>query len=92
MNKVITISLIITAIHVSMLPEMIFSWIRNIFLKLPVYLHNPLFNCLICMGGIYTIILYPILYGFDFKDIIITMLQVIGLNTIISALIQKLND
>ena len=92
MEKALTISLIITAIHVSLLPEMIFSFIRYQLEKLPLYLHNPLYNCLICMGGIYTLILYPILYhSFDFNTFI-TMLMVIGINTIISALIQRLND
>ena len=43
------------------------------------------------MGGCYTLILYPLMYGFDYQ-IITTMLQVIGINTIIVALISKMYE
>lgn len=89
MGKALEISLIITAIHVSMWDSMIFAKIRLYLQRLPSWTHKPLFECLICMGGIYSIVLMFILYQhIDF----IIMLQVIGLNTIISALIQRLND
>lgn len=93
MDKIITISLIITAIHVSMLHGMIFDFVREwLETKLPEWLQKPLFSCIICMGGVWTLILFPILYGFiDFR-IIFVVLQVIGLNTIISILISKLYD
>lgn len=92
-EKVITISLIITAIHVSMWDGMIFNKFR-LFLEKYIheFLHKPFFECLICMGGIYSLLLYPIIYhSFDFVTILI-MLQVIGLNTIISGLISRLYD
>ncbi len=93
MDKIITISLIITAIHVSMLHGMIFYFVREwLELKLPEWLQKPLFSCIICMGGCWTVILFPLLYGYiDFR-IIFVALQVIGLNTIISILISKLYD
>ena len=91
MEKALTISLIITAIHVSMWDSMIFSKIRLYLQRLPSWTHKPLFECLICMGGVYTLILYPLMYGFDYQ-IITTMLQVIGINTIIVALISKMYE
>lgn len=93
MDKVITISLIITAIHVTMLQGMVFSFVRD-FLekKFPEWLQKPLFSCIICMGGVWTLILYPILYQCIEINTIFVMLQVIGLNTIISILISKLYD
>lgn len=91
MLKALEISLIITAIHVSMWDSMIFGKIRLYLQRLPQWTHKPLFECLICMGGIYTLILYPLMYGFSF-NIILTMLQVIGINTIIVALISKMYE
>ena len=91
MEKALNIALIITAIHVSMWDSMIFRKIAVYLQRLPRRTHKPLFECLICMGGIYTVLLYPILYGFDW-NLIITMLQVIGINTIISAVISKMYE
>jgi len=91
MEKALSISLIITAIHVSLWDSMIFAKIAVYLQRLPHWTHKPLFECLICMGGIYTVLLYPILYGFDW-NLIITMLQVIGINTIIVAIISKMYE
>ena len=91
MLKALEISLIITAIHVSMWDSMIFAKISLYLQRLPKWTHKPLFECLICMGGIYTLILYPIMFGFDW-NIILTMLQVIGINTIIVALIKDMYE
>ena len=91
MEKALTISLIITAIHVSMLNGMIFNKLSLYLQKLPDWTHKPLFECLICMGGVYTLLIYPILYGFEF-NLLTTMLQVIGINTIISAVISKMYE
>lgn len=92
MIKPIEISFIIVAIWAVMLDGMIlFSLRRYLSNKLDntrlEWLKMPLFDCLICMGGIYTLILYPILYGFDI-DIIKTMLIVIGINTLLTNFIQ----
>jgi len=100
MERAITISLIITAIHVSMWEGMIFSfvrvWLSNIIDDIltpnaALKVKKPLFECLICMGGIWTLILCPIIYQWEL-NIIITMLEVIGINTIISGLINRLYD
>lgn len=94
------ISLIVTAIYASMWEGMIFSGLRvkvsnlidRFFKSKTAYmLKKPLFDCLICMGGLYTLIIYPVLFGFDIH-IFKTMLEVIGINTIISGLISKLYE
>jgi hypothetical protein len=104
MDKVITISLIITAIHVSTLPGMIFQKVPKMYDKFLLkqdtksllnylfLLRKPLYECLICMGGLWTLILYPILYQCIEINTIFVALQVIGLNAIISILISKLYD
>jgi hypothetical protein len=44
------------------------------------------------MGGIYTLVLYPLIYGLDWY-ILPTMVGVIGANTLIAALLKYLyND
>jgi hypothetical protein len=89
----------ITAIHVSMWQGMIFGWLRicvsnwidKLFGERGIWIKKPLFECLICMGGVYTLLLYPILYGFDI-EIIKTILLVIGINTLIVGLISRLYE
>ena len=92
MLKALEISLIITAIHVSMWDSMIFGKIRLYLQRLPHWTHKPLFECLICMGFSYTLVIYPILYGIFNLDTIFTALKVIGLNTIITALIKEMYE
>ena len=92
-ERAIELSLIITAIHVCMMPGMIFGFIGNFFDKnLPEILKKPIFSCLICMGGIYSLLLYPLLYTcFDLLTIK-TMLMVIGINTLIANLIKEMYE
>ncbi len=54
-------------------------------------LRKPLFECLICMGGIYTLILYPLLFGWSW-EILPAILDVVGLNALISALICHMHE
>jgi len=89
LEKALEISLIITAIHVSMLDGMIFDWFRiwisNQLEKCRLeWFKKPLFDCLICMGGIWTVILN----GFNIPTILI----VIGINTIITSIITHIYD
>lgn len=95
-ERIATLSLIITAIHVTTWDGMIFHRIALLLGdRLESWhfavLRKPLWECLICMGGIYTLVLYPLLYGWAWA-IIPTMLGVIGLNTIISALICHMHE
>lgn len=89
MLEAIQISLIITAIHVCFLSGMIFEKIAVYLQRLPIWIRKPLFECLICMGGLWTLILQPICFGyFSF----FTLLTVIGLNTIITSLIKEMYE
>ncbi len=87
--KSLIISLIITAIYSSMQEGMLLGNMRIGIKKFldslgfSDFWHKPFCDCLTCMGGIYTVILYPLLYGFS-MEMLPTMLVVIGLNSIIS--------
>lgn len=97
LTRIIAISLIITAIHVSTWDGMILhrpaTRIGEMLDKMRLsVLRKPLFECLICMGGIYTIALDPIVFGELSLHVISDMLCVIGLNTIISAFICRMQE
>lgn len=95
-ERVIILSLIITAIHVSTWEGMIFNrpaeWLGEFFDKFGIsILRKPLFECLICMGGVWTLVLDTLLFGLSWV-VLIDMLAVIGLNTLISAAICRLRE
>ena len=93
-EKIVLIALMITAIHVSMYDGMIFGKLKDYIASALDKLHlgvlkKPLYECNVCMGGVWTLVLYPILYGFDWY-IIPVMLGVIGANVIVAAIIKYL--
>jgi hypothetical protein len=93
-EQIIVISLMITAIHVSMMNDMVFEKLKD---KLSLlldkmrlsWLKKPLYECNICMGGIWTLVIYPLTWGLSWK-IIPVMLGVIGANVLIAAFIKYL--
>ncbi len=96
LTRIVILSLIITAVHVTTWDGMIFhrpalllgDFLDRLHLTI---LRKPLFECLICMGGIYTIILYPLLFGWSW-EILPTLLDVVGLNALISAFICHMHE
>jgi hypothetical protein len=95
-TRIIIISLICTALHVCAWEGMLLhrpaEWIGGLLDKAKLSkLRKPLFECLICMGGIYTLILDPILFGWSWW-VLADMLCVIGLNTLITAAICHMGE
>lgn len=96
LTRIVILSLIITAIHVTTWEGMIFHRPALLLGDLLDRLHltvlrKPLFECLICMGGIYTLVLYPLLFGWSW-EILPAILDVVGLNALISALICHMHE
>ena len=96
LTRIVILSLIITAVHVTTWEGMIFHRPALLLGDLLDRLHltvlrKPLFECLICMGGIYTLILYPLLFGWSW-EILPAILDVVGLNALISALICHMHE
>ena len=95
LEQIIIIALIITAVHVSMFDGMIFGVFRQrmdaLFdkpsLRRVSWLKKPLYDCNVCMGGVWTLIIYPPLYGIHWH-IIPVLLGVIGANVILAAIIK----
>lgn len=95
-ERAITISLIITGIHMTMQEGMIFerlgAFIGNLLDSMHMgILRKPVYECLICMGGIWTVILYLCLYGFSWEMVPMVPV-VIGINSIVSAFIKYLME
>lgn len=95
-ERIFVISLIITAIHVvmweGMLLERLGKRICSLLDRLHMsFLQKPLVTCNICMGGVYTLLIYPILYGWSW-EIIPTMIGVIGMNTLIAAILKYIQE
>jgi hypothetical protein len=96
LTRIIIISLIITAIHVTTWDGMIFhrpaEWLGSVLDRFHASsLRKPLFECLICMGGVWTIVLDTLIFGWTWF-VLVDMLAVIGLNTLISAVISRLHE
>lgn len=95
-ERAIIISLIITGIHMTMQEGMIFerlgAFIGNTLDELHLsILRKPVYECLICMGGMWTVILYACMYGFSW-ELVPMVPAVIGLNSIISAFIKYIME
>ena len=97
LERIIIIALIVTAVHISMYDGMIFGAFRQrldaLFdkpaLKRITWLKKPMYYCIVCMCGVWTLIVYPLLYGLNWH-IIPVMLGVIGANVIMAAIIKYL--
>lgn len=95
-ERIFVISLIITAIHVVMWEGMLLECLGKRICSLLDRLHmsflqKPLVTCNICMGGVYTLLIYPIMYGWSWQ-IIPTMIGVIGMNTLIAAILKYIQE
>lgn len=96
LTQIIIIALITTAVHVSTWDGMLLHRPALLLGDLLDRLHltvlrKPLFECLICMGGIYTLLLYPLLFGLSWY-VLPAMLGVIGTNTLITAAVCHIHE
>lgn len=95
-EKTIIIGLIIVSIHVVTQPNHIFGRLFGRIGELLDRMHvgvlrRPLWECNICMGGVWTLVLYPALFGFDWYVIPVVAME-IGLQTLISAILLYINE
>jgi hypothetical protein len=94
LEKIVILTLFVTAIHVSMMDGMIFGKLKDRIADMldkfnMSWAKSPLYECNICMGGIYSLVIYPILWGFSW-DMIQAMFGVIGLSVVMAAVIKYL--
>lgn len=86
-DKVFLISMIIFAIWYSLQPDEIFGGIGDWLAKhLPEKLHNPFFECVVCMAGIYGCALYWVIFHNSVKEWIVVNMSCIGFNAVLSKL------
>lgn len=78
-------ALLAFAIWYSLQPEQIFGrvgdWLED---HLPDSLHKPVFDCFVCMAGIYGAALYWIIWAESIKEWLIVNIAAIGINVVIS--------
>ena len=94
LTRIIILSLIITAVHATTWDGMIFHRPAELLGELldrfhATFLRKPLWECNICMGGIWTLVLDPLLFGWSWW-VLVDMLCVIGLNTLIASALSRL--
>lgn len=88
-------SLAITGIHVVFMQDKLMGLLIGNYLRKHVaeWLLKPLFNCLVCMGGLWTVVVRLVMYKhFDIKVNILCILCVIGLNALILQVINKMYE
>jgi len=94
MSELIYISLFCTGLFVAMNAKgMLLVPVAN-FLStyLPEWICKPIFECLVCMSSVWTVVFWTVFVQKDYWHIIPAMFIVAGLNTIIYALINVLFD
>lgn len=88
-EKVFITSFIVFAIWYCMQPEEIFgklgSFIEN---NTPEAVHAPLFDCPVCMAGIYGAIIYWAVWHNGIREWLIVNIAAVGLNAILSKLFR----
>lgn len=97
LTRIVILTLIITAVHACTWDGMLLhrpaEWLGSLLDRLHLsVLRKPLFECLICMGGVWTLIIDPLLFDIVWWWVLPDMLAVIGLNTLISAMICRLQE
>lgn len=88
LSTVLTISLITIGIHASTWDGMILEPIRiwldsKLSNKYGKYIKKPLYECLICMSSVYTIIYSVLTYGCISANTLVLIITVAGLNTLL---------
>jgi hypothetical protein len=87
-EKIIIIALLVNAIHYVMQPGEIFSFIGAVLSdNLPEVLHNPVFDCNVCMTPWYGTALYFLIpWPHCWQDWLVVVIAAMGLNVVINLL------
>lgn len=92
-EKIFIISFIVFAIHYAMKEGEIFGFLGNwLYEKLPEVLHNPVFDCVVCMAPWYGSILYWTIWHGQVVEWLVVVIASMGLNSIIGRLSVKETD
>lgn len=91
-EKILIVSFIVFAVHYVLQEGEIFGWLGDLLTKiLPDKLHDPFFECVVCMAGIYGAAVYWIIWHGSVKEWLVINLSAIGLNAIINQLTPDKN-
>jgi hypothetical protein len=84
-THILVISLCVFSIWYVMQPGEIFGWLGNILSRiLPAWLHDPAFECPVCMTAWYgSGIYYLFFFNGSWQDWVLTVIGAMGLNVVI---------
>lgn len=84
-EKIFIVSFIVYAIWYSYQEGEIFGKLGQWFERnLPEKIHPPVFECAVCMAGIYGAIIYWLIWHNDVKEWIIVNIAAIGFNAVLN--------
>lgn len=83
MEHIFILSFLVFAIHYTMQEGEIFEGLGKLFSRLPSYVHDPLYDCPVCMVPWYGSIIFLIFWQGDVTEWIMTIFPAMGLNAII---------
>lgn len=82
-EKVFICSFIVFAIWYSMQEGEIFGRLGRWLENLPEWMHNPVFDCPVCMTPWYGTVIYWIVWGGSVKEWLVVIIAAMGLSAII---------
>lgn len=89
-EKIFVISLFVFAINYSMKEGEIFGflgdWLGRV---LPAKLHDPAFECVVCMAPWYGTALYWLIWADGYKEWLIVIIAAMGFNAILNQIIHR---
>lgn len=88
LHHIIIISLVCTSVHLVTREGRLMHWFYRLCFRLPSWIKKPLYDCLLCMGGIWGLTLSWHI-GYNIHDMILIAICVIALNGI-TDLIQSI--
>lgn len=84
LTSALIISLVCVAVHLVTRPGYLMDWVGTLSQYLPYYFVKPLYDCLLCMGGVWGLS-GALLMGYRQPgELLLIMLLTLGMNGIIS--------
>lgn len=83
MEHIFILAMLVFAIHYTMQEGEIFGWLGDLFERLPNIVHQPLYDCQVCMVPWYGTIIFFIFWPGDLTSWIMTIIPAMGVNAVI---------
>ena len=78
-EKILIVTFIVYAIYFTMLRNMIFGRVRDLFKWVPEFWQKPIFACSVCMTPYYGSVVYWLIWGNSVREWVIVVISAMGL-------------